>query len=361
MQQLRSRLRLLPALRTLPLQPSRRYATQARLSSDHVRIVEVGPRDGLQNEKKSIPLETKIQLIEKLAKTGVTTIEAGSFVPEKWVPQMASTSEILKHLLKSPPQSKHTIAYNYLVPNIKGMENLVKIMDAEGATSESTGTESKPATRTEISFFAAATEAFSKANTNCTIAESLERVRPIMALAKSKNIRVRGYVSVALGCPYEGPDVPPSKVAEITASLLEMGADEVSIADTTGMGTAPRTLELLRALSAAGIATSDLALHFHDTYGQALVNTIVGLEHGIRIFDSSVGGLGGCPYSKGATGNVSTEDLVHTLHSLGMHTGIDLEEMSRIGAWISKELGRANESRAGKATLARLEGYQSCP
>lgn len=271
---------------------------------------------------------------------------------------MASTSEILQHLLKSPPQSQHTIAYNYLVPNVKGLENLVKIMDAEGATAESPATESKPGTRTEISLFAAATEAFSKANTNCTIAESLERVRPIMALAKSKNIRVRGYVSVALGCPYEGPDVPPSKVAEITASLLEMGADEVSVADTTGMGTAPRTLELLKTLSAAGIATSDLALHFHDTYGQALVNTIVGLEHGIRVFDSSVGGLGGCPYSKGATGNVATEDLVHTLHSLGMHTGIDLEEMSRIGSWISKELGRPNDSRAGKATVARLEGYK---
>jgi len=270
--------------------------------------------------------------------------------------QMANTGEILEHLIRSPPQSQHAIAYNYLVPNIKGLENLVKIMDAEGATAETQGTPSKPATRTEISFFTAATEAFCKANTNCTIAESLERARPIVELAKSRNIRVRGYVSVALGCPYEGPDVPPSKVAEITASLLEMGVDEVSVADTTGMGTAPRTLELLRTLKAAGIANTDIALHFHDTYGQALVNTIVGLEHGIRIFDSSVGGLGGCPYSKGATGNVATEDLVHTLHSLGMHTGINLEEMSKIGAWISNELGRANESRAGKATLARLEG-----
>lgn len=276
--------------------------------------------------------------------------------------QMANTGEILQHLIRTPPQSKNMIAYNYLVPNIKGLENLVNIMDSEGATAESPGTESKPATRTEVSFFTAATESFSKANTNCSIAESLERARPIVALAKEKNIRVRGYVSVALGCPYEGPDVPPSKVAEITASLLEMGVDEVSVADTTGMGTAPRTLELLRTLSAAGIANNDLALHFHDTYGQALVNTIVGLEHGIRIFDSSVGGLGGCPYAKGATGNVSTEDLVHTLHSLGMHTGINLEEMSRIGSWISKELGRENDSRAGKATLARIAGEMTtCP
>ncbi|KAL3489852.1 CLN3 protein-domain-containing protein [Aspergillus germanicus] len=318
--------------------PARRFATEARLTSDHVRIVEVGPRDGLQNEKKSISLETKLQLIEKLAKTGVTTIEAGSFVPAKWVPQMASTAEICGHLLQTPPQSQNTIAYNYLVPNVKGLEGLIKVMDATGVPASTEGSETKPPTTTEISLFAAATEAFSKANTNCTIQESLERIRPIVALAKTKDIRVRGYVSVALGCPYEGPEVSPSKVADITATLLEMGADEVSVADTTGMGTAPRTMELLQALKAAGIANTDLALHFHDTYGQALVNTIVGLEHGIRIFDSSVGGLGGCPYSKGATGNVSTEDLIHTIHGLGMHTGIDLEEMSRIGAWISEPM-----------------------
>ncbi|KAL3469891.1 CLN3 protein-domain-containing protein [Aspergillus californicus] len=333
----------------------RRFATEARISSDHVRIVEVGPRDGLQNEKKSISLETKLQLIGKLAQTGVTTIEAGSFVPAKWVPQMASTAEICEHLLQTPPQSQHTIAYNYLVPNVKGLEGLIKVMDSTGVPANTTGSTSSPPTTTEISLFAAATEEFSKANTNCTIQESLDRIRPIVALAKTKDIRVRGYVSVALGCPYEGPDVSPSKVAEITATLLEMGADEVSVADTTGMGTAPRTMKLLQALKAAGIANTDLALHFHDTYGQALVNTIVGLEHGIRIFDSSVGGLGGCPYSKGATGNVSTEDLVHTVHGLGMHTGINLEEMSRIGSWISDELGRANGSRAGKATVARLQ------
>ncbi|KAJ5666678.1 hypothetical protein N7462_011087 [Penicillium macrosclerotiorum] len=355
----RPQLRLLSACRTsLAAFSTRRFATESRLASDHVRIVEVGPRDGLQNEKKAISMETKLELIQRLAKTGVTTIEAGSFVPAKWVPQnpmkMASTAEICEQLLTSPPQSQNTIAYNYLVPNIKGLESLVKIMDATGVPAESAGSESKAATTTEVSLFAAATEAFSKANTNCTIDESLERIKPIVALAKTKNIRVRGYVSVALGCPYEGPDVSPAKVADITATLLEMGADEVSVADTTGMGTAPRTMELLKALKAAGIANTDLALHFHDTYGQALVNTIVGLEHGVRIFDSSVGGLGGCPYSKGATGNVSTEDLIHTVHSLGMHTGISLEEMSRIGSWISGELDRVNDSRAGKATLSRL-------
>ena len=269
---------------------------------------------------------------------------------------MANTAEICEKILASPPQSTNTVSYNYLVPNIKGLESLVQIMDATKTPTESAGPDAQVSALTEISLFAAATEAFSKANTNCTIAQSLERIKPIVALAKTRNIRVRGYVSVALGCPYEGPDVSPSKVADITASLLEMGADEVSVADTTGMGTAPRTMELLQALKAAGIANTDLALHFHDTYGQALVNTLVGLEHGIRIFDSSVGGLGGCPYSKGATGNVWTEDLIHMVHSLGMHTGVNLERMSRIGSWISEELGRANESRAGKATMARLSG-----
>ncbi|WEW57181.1 3-hydroxy-3-methylglutaryl-CoA lyase [Emydomyces testavorans] len=358
----RSILRLSP--RTVRSIPAARYlSTETRVSPDFVRIVEVGPRDGLQNEKKAIALETKLELIERLSKTGVQTLEAGSFVPAKWVPQMASTSEILKHLLKSPPKSPHPIAFNYLVPNIKGLESLVATAESEGfsfpsesSSAATSSTSSSPKHTTEISLFAAATEAFSKANTNCTIAESLTRIEPIVDLAKKKNIRVRGYVSVALGCPYEGPDVDPHKVAEITASLLEMGADEVSVADTTGMGTAPRTQRLLKVLTAAGIAHADLALHFHDTYGQALVNTIVGLEHGIRVFDSSVGGLGGCPYSKGATGNVSTEDLVHTLHSLGMQTGIDLEEMSRIGDWISKELGRPNDSRVGKATLSKLNG-----
>lgn len=344
----------------------RGFRTTVNRNAEHVKIVEVGPRDGLQNEKSTIKLETKLELIRRLATTGVTHLEAGSFVPAKWVPQMASTAEIFESITSAPPPSPHPLAYNYLVPNIRGMENLVKVADKISSSSpKSTGTctsdqsrtFSQPATNTtEISLFAAATEAFSKANTNCTIAESLERCKPIVALAKKEGIQVRGYISVALGCPYEGPDVDPHTVAEMTASLLEMGCDEVSVADTTGMGTAPRTRKLLQTLSSAGILNEDLALHFHDTYGQALVNTMVGLEHGIRTFDSSVGGLGGCPYSKGATGNVATEDMVHMLHSLGLQTGIDLEKMAEIGSWISGELGRANESRAGKATLARLRG-----
>jgi len=300
---------------------------------------------------------------------------------------MASSAQVLDHILGHPPPATQSIAYNFLVPNIKGLQNLLAVTEsnapptppstppAQGespapitssqdpnetpsdtsATSNTSTTPNHPAPfTTEISLFAAATEALSKANTNCTIAESLDRCRPIVTLAKSHNLRVRGYVSVALGCPYEGLDVSPGKVAEITATLLEMGADEVSVADTTGTGTAPRTRELLRALETAGVASKDVALHFHDTYGQALVNTVVGLEHGIRTFDSSVGGLGGCPYSKGATGNVATEDLVYCLHSLGLRTGVDVEMMAQIGAWISGQLGRKNDSRAGKALLAKL-------
>lgn len=259
--------------------------------------------------------------------------------------------------------------YNYLVPNIRGMENIVKLLGGDSGSSKATMDSGYPTpppspqaenaprpsqNTVEISLFAAATEAFSKTNTNCSIAESLERCKPIVALAKEHNLRSRGYVSVALGCPYEGPDVDPHVVAEMTASLLEMGCDEVSIADTTGMGSAVRTKKLLDVLQAAGIRMEDIALHFHDTYGQALVNTIVGLEKGVRVFDSSVGGLGGCPYSKGATGNVSTEDLVYLLHSLGVETGIDLGKMAEIGGWISGELNRKNDSRAGKATLSRM-------
>jgi len=277
-------------------------------------------------------------------------------------------------MLTKPPPAPQGIAYNYLVPNIRGLENLVKILGGNSSTPSESGYPTPPASpspdqapatspppptsnsnSTEISLFAAATETFSQKNTNCSIAESLDRCRPIMDLAKQHNIRVRGYVSVALGCPYEGPDVDPHRVASITATLLEMGCDEVSVADTTGMGTAPRTKKLLQTLKEAGILDEDLALHFHDTYGMALVNTVVGLEHGVRVFDSSVGGLGGCPYSIGATGNVATEDLLHLLHSLGCETGVDLAKMAEIGGWITAELGRANDSRAGKATLARLK------
>lgn len=269
---------------------------------------------------------------------------------------MANSAEVLSHITSKTPPSPSSVTYNFLVPNLKGLDGYFKAKEA----SEPSTIVSRPlspastSTETDISIFTAATESFSKANTNCTVAESLERCKAIISSAKSRDVRVRGYVSVALGCPYEGPKVPPAKVAEIAASLLEMGVDEVSVADTTGMGTAPRTRELLTALFSSGISNKDLALHLHDTYGQALVNAMVGLEYGIRRFDCSVGGLGGCPFSKGATGNVPTEDLVHCLHGLGIKTGVNLEKMAEIGGWISAELGVTHNSRAGKALLAKM-------
>ncbi|KAF2199173.1 aldolase [Delitschia confertaspora ATCC 74209] len=369
--------------------PCRR--TFASAASDHVRVVEVGPRDGLQNEKQSIPVATKIELVERLAQTGLKTIEAGSFVSPKWVPQMANSSEILERILHNPPKAPHPITYQFLLPNAKGLDNFFSTyqshtsstqqdayptpppspksdhgpalntssQDPNAMPSSSSGAEAmskggSTSNPIELSIFTAATETFTQKNTNCSIAESLQRFEPIMKRAKEQNINVRAYISVALGCPYEGPNVDPHKVAELAVSLLEMGADEISVADTTGMGTAPKTADLLKVLSAAGIENSDLALHFHDTYGMALVNSVVALEHGIRTFDAAVGGLGGCPFSPGATGNVATEDLVHLFHSLGLKTGVDMQRLSEVGEWISKELGRGNESRAGKATLAKV-------
>ncbi|KAJ4860499.1 HMGL-like domain-containing protein [Trichoderma breve] len=321
--------------RSSPLRVHRGFATASRpqTSSDsRVRIVEVGPRDGLQNEKKAISLATKIELIERLAKTGLTTIEAGSFVAPKWVPQMANSSEIMEHILQQKIEAPVPITYSFLAPNTKGFQS------AE-----------KPAV--EVAVFAAATESFSQKNLNCDIKTSLDRFKAVIQDSKALGLRVRAYISVVLGCPFEGFDVDPHKVAEIATDLLESGADEISLGDTTGMGTAPRTSALLKCMSAAGIRTEDIAMHFHDTYGQALVNTAVSLEHGIRTFDSSVGGLGGCPYSPGATGNVATENMVYFMESLGMETGVDLDAMADIGAWITQEIGKPNDSSVGKAVL----------
>lgn len=330
----------------------RRFATASDLrnprqvSDNHVRLVEVGPRDGLQNEKKSIPPATKIALVEKLAKTGLSVIEAGSFVSPKWVPQMDNSSDILKHILTKKIPSPVPITYSFLAPNAKGLENATAILH-DGGYSGVVAAE-KPL---ELAVFAAATESFSKKNLNCDIATSLERFKDVIQGAKSLGVRARAYISVVLGCPFEGYDVDPHKVAEIATSLLEMGADEISLGDTTGMGTAPRTKELLRCMSAAGIRSEDIAMHFHDTYGQALVNTAISLEHGIRTFDSSVGGLGGCPYSPGATGNVATENMVYFLESLGMETGVDLDAVADIGEWITGEIGKPNDAAVGKAVL----------
>lgn len=300
---------------------------------------------------------------------------------------MDNSANILEHLLNKPPRSSKPVTYQFLLPNAKGLEKFLAIYEpnsqssayptppssptaendqgpalntsAQNPNSMPTEASSSTARATEVSIFTAATETFTQKNTNCSVAESLERFRPIMTRAKALQLPVRAYISVALGCPFEGPNVDPHKVAELAVSLLEMGADEISIADTTGMGTAPKTTKLLKTLSAAGIENKDLALHFHDTYGQALVNAVVALEHGIRTFDAAVGGLGGCPFSPGATGNVATEDLLHCLHSLGVQTGVDMAEMAKVGEWITKEIGKQNESRAGKATLARLKRENS--
>jgi hydroxymethylglutaryl-CoA lyase len=304
---------------------------------------------------------------------------------------MANSSEILKHILRNKPNSLHTPVYQWLLPNARGLDDFLSILnehdyrkeDAYPTPPPSPGPEQSPALNTssqdpnampsaasgaaamgseghakspahEVSIFTAATETFTQKNTNCSIAESLERFKPIMTRGFENGMNVRAYISVALGCPYEGPNVDPQRVAELAVSLLEMGASEISVADTTGMGTPLKTAELLKALEAAGIDKHDLALHFHDTYGQALVNSMVALEHGIRTFDSAVSGLGGCPFSPGATGNVATEDMVHCFHGLGLQTGVNLEKLSEVGDWISQQLGRANESRAGKARIAQM-------
>ncbi|KAF4967831.1 hypothetical protein FSARC_4688 [Fusarium sarcochroum] len=335
----------------------RGFATANSASSDNrVRLVEVGPRDGLQNEKQIIPLETKIELIDRLARTGVSTIEAGSFVSPKWVPQMANSSEILEHIIKNKISSPAPISYSFLAPNAKGLQNAAAILNANTGKyatqmEPAVGDQAATAPSVEVAVFAAATESFTQKNLNCDIKTSLERFREVIQESKAMGLRVRAYISVVLGCPFEGFDVDPHKVAEIATDLLEAGADEISLGDTTGMGTAPRTGALLKCMSEAGIRTEDIAMHFHDTFGQALVNTAVSLEYGIRTFDSSVGGLGGCPYSPGATGNVATENMVYFMETLGMQTGIDLDAMADIGAWITKELGKPNESTVGKAVL----------
>ena len=270
---------------------------------------------------------------------------------------MSNSSEILEHILKSPITSPHPISYSFLAPNTKGFDSAAAILREYPGTYATELAPPKilqnnaPQPSLEFAVFAAATESFSQKNLNCSVADSLARFRDVIAAAKALNLRVRAYVSVVLGCPFEGADVDPHRVAEVATDLLEAGADEISLGDTTGMGTAPRTKALLSCMSAAGIRSEDMALHFHDTYGQALVNTAVALEHGIRTFDSSVGGLGGCPYSPGATGNVATENMVYFLETLGMDTGVDLDAVADIGAWITGELGKANESSVGKAIL----------
>ena len=293
-----------------------------------VRIVDVGPRDGLQNEPNEVPTAVKIELIERLADAGLPAVEATAFVSPKWVPQMADHTEVLERVRRKPG-----VDYPVLAPNLKGFESA----RAAGAT--------------EVAVFAAASEAFSKKNINCSIAESLDRFRPVTEAAKVANIKVRGYVSCVLGCPYEG-DIAPKRVADVAKALYEMGCYEVSLGDTIGTGTPAKTKAMIQAC-AAQVPMEKLAGHYHDTYGQALANIYASLELGVGTFDASVAGLGGCPYAAGASGNVATEDVVYMLHGVGVRTGIDLERLVDIGQWISSVLKRDYGSKAGKAIAAK--------
>lgn len=292
--------------------------------NDYVTIVEVGPRDGLQNEKLKLPASTKIELIERLAQCGLPVVEAGSFVSPKWVPQMADTADVMNGL-KPLPGTRYPV----LVPNMAGFERAI---DA-GAK--------------EIAVFTAASESFSQRNTNCSISESIKRLDPVVSAAQSSGINVRAYVSCVLGCPYEG-EIKTKAVSEVCIKLKQLGCDEISLGDTIGTGTPALANALVQAVSTV-VPVEQLAIHFHDTYGQALANILACLDAGIRIIDSSVAGLGGCPYANGASGNVATEDVVYMLHGLGLDTGVDLPELAGIGTWISNQLQRPNNSKAGIA------------
>ena len=293
-----------------------------------VRIVEVGPRDGLQNEKGEVPTAVKLELIERLADAGLVAIEATAFVSPKWIPQMADHTEVLERIRRKPG-----VSYPVLTPNLKGFES------------------AKAAGATEVAVFGAASEAFSKKNINCSIAESLERFRPVVEAAGKSNIKVRGYISCVVACPYEG-EVKPGKVAEVAGALYDMGCYEISLGDTIGAATPGKTQAMIEACLKR-VPADKLAGHYHDTYGQALANIYASMELGVATFDSSVSGLGGCPYAKGASGNVATEDVVYMLHGLGIETGIDLDKLVETGAWISAFLKREPGSKAGRAIAAK--------
>lgn len=293
-----------------------------------VRLVEVAPRDGLQNEKSEVPTAIKVELIERLADAGLPAVEATAFVSPKWVPQMADHAEVLARIRRKPG-----VSYPVLTPNLKGFE----AARAAGAS--------------EVAVFAAASEAFSRRNINCSIAESLERFRPVLEAAARHGIRVRGYVSCVAGCPYEG-EVRPEKVAEVAGALYDMGCYEISLGDTIGVGTPGKIQRVIEAC-ARRVPIERLAGHYHDTYGQALANIYASMEVGVSIFDASVAGLGGCPYARGATGNVATEDVVYMLDGLGIETGVALAKLVEIGQWICRAIGRESASRAGRALAAK--------
>jgi hydroxymethylglutaryl-CoA lyase len=289
-----------------------------------VRLVEVGPRDGLQNEPGSVPAEIRIELIERLADAGLTVIEAGAFVSPARVPQMAATDRVLAGLSRRPG-----VRYPVLVPNRQGLEAAL----AAGAR--------------EIAVFAAASETFSRHNIGCSIAESLERYREVCATARERGLSIRGYVSCALGCPFEGA-IAPAAVREVAAALWAMGCEDVSLGDTIGVGTPGKAHTLIEAVGAK-VPVENLACHFHDTYGQALANILAVLELGVTVFDSSVAGLGGCPFAPGAAGNVASEDLLYMLDGLGIETGVDLDKLAAAGRFICDHLGRQSGSKVARA------------
>ncbi|WP_227368492.1 hydroxymethylglutaryl-CoA lyase [Halomonas sp. M20] len=293
-----------------------------------VRLVDVSPRDGLQNEFEPIDTATKLELIDRLGAAGIRHIEAASFVSPKWVPQMADHREVMAGL-----ERRDGITYSALTPNLKGLEAALEC-----------GVQ-------EVAVFGAASETFSQKNINCSVAESLERFAPVLERAKQANVRVRGYVSCVLGCPYEG-EIAPAKVAEVSRALFEMGCYEVSLGDTIGTGTPLKAKRMLEAV-AANIPMAKLAAHFHDTYGQALANLYAVLEEGVAVIDSSVAGLGGCPYAKGASGNVASEDVIYLLNGLGIETGIDLDKLAATGHWITQTINRPNRSKVGVALAAK--------
>ena len=297
---------------------------------NYVRIAEMSARDGLQNESQPIRFETKVSLVDRLSQCGLSYIEAGSFVSAKWVPQMADSGHVFASI-----ERHQGVTYAALIPNLYGW------MQAYDAGVD------------EVAVFASASEGFSQRNLNCDIATSLQHFLPVVRAAQQANVKVRAYVSCVLGCPFDG-NVPEQKVHAITDALLKMGCYQVSLGDTIGTGTPGRTRSLLRRLRTS-CQPHQLALHMHDTYGQALANIYAGLEEGIRCFDASAGGLGGCPYAKGATGNVATEDVVYLLEREGFNHGIDIDALARTGEWINHQLKKSSQSRAGKALLTKQQ------
>lgn len=294
----------------------------------HVTIIEVGPRDGLQNEPTFVPTTQKIDFINALSQTGLEYIEVTSFVSARAIPQLADHTEVFQAITKAPP-----LHYSVLVPNEKGMQKALE------------------AGVTEIALFTAASESFNQRNINCSIVESLTRCKQVFDLAKKNKVRVRGYISCVLGCPYEGA-ISPQQVIEVTKMLLDLGVDEISFGDTIGVGT-PKQTQLLLDEALKLLPLDQVAMHFHDTYGQAIANIYASLQHGVHRFDSSVAGLGGCPYALGATGNVATEDVLYLMHGLGIDTGIDIFKMIAVGDMICEFLGRKNQSKAANAMLVK--------